>query len=111
MYKKKPKPGAPSEVNESLKKAKSECTHCPINQTRQHTPPDQKLRPQRKFTIHTELNIICQYCHGQSSIQLGKQYNCTQDTIQNILRQYGKSPRTLRDAQLLRRGSEELTFP
>ncbi|MFX1566485.1 MAG: hypothetical protein ACFFCH_10885 [Promethearchaeota archaeon] len=96
-------------------KQKSECATCPIHHQRQNTSPNQKLRPQRKFTIHTELDIICHYCehqpNPQSSLQLGKQYHCTQDTIQNILRQYGKTPRTLRNAQLLRRGSKEQTFP
>jgi hypothetical protein len=96
----------------NLTPSNPKCTHCPIHQQRQETSPDQKLRPQRKFTIHNELDIICQYeCDKLSTLQLGKQYNCPPDTIQNILRQYGKTPRSLRDAQLLRRGSEDLNFP
>ena len=92
-----------------------ECKTCHIYKKRQETPPGAKLRPQRKFTIQTELDIICQYCEHQpnpkSSLQLGKQYHCPPDTIQNILRQYGKTPRSLRKAQLLRHDSEDLNFP
>jgi hypothetical protein len=94
---------------------KPECATCPIHKQRQTTLPGQKLRPQRKFTIHTELDIICEYCEHQptpkSTLQLGKQYHCTQDTIQNILRRYNKPPRTFRLAQQTRRGSKPLTFP
>ena len=89
----------------------NKCQTCPIYPKRHTTPPGTKLRPQRKFDIQTELAIICRYCNGESSQYIAHNMDCTPDTIQNILRQYDRPLRNLRDAQLLRRGSHDLTFP
>ncbi|MFX1300118.1 MAG: hypothetical protein ACFFDE_04175 [Promethearchaeota archaeon] len=87
------------------------CQTCPIHHQRQTTPPGIKVTYQRKFDIATELEIVCNYCKNQSSLQIAKAKDCTQDTIQNIIRRYNQPLRSLRDAQLLRRGSKDLTFP
>ncbi|MFX1580829.1 MAG: hypothetical protein ACFFCJ_01140, partial [Promethearchaeota archaeon] len=93
----------------------AKCQSCPIFAQRQTTQPGIKATYQRKFDIATELEIVCAYCHNQerpqSSLQLGKQYDCPPDTIQNIIRRYNKPLRPLRDAQLIRRGSKAPTFP
>ena len=89
----------------------TKCQTCPIFTQRSTTPPGKKLRPQRKFDIQTELAIICRYCNGESSQHIAQDKHCTPDTVQNILRQYDKPLRNLRDAQLIRRGSHDLAFP
>ena len=85
--------------------ANPKCATCPIYTHRQITPVGKKLRPQRKFDISTELEIICRYCEGESSRRIAQDKDCTPDTIQNIIRHYEQPLRSLRDAQLLRRGS------
>ncbi len=88
------------------------CPTCPIYHLRQTTQPGIKATYQRKFDIATELKIVCDYtCEEKSSLQLAQEKDCTQDTIQNIIRRYNKPLRPLRDAQLLRRGSKAPTFP
>ncbi|MFX0168993.1 MAG: hypothetical protein ACFE89_06470 [Candidatus Hodarchaeota archaeon] len=90
----------------------AKCQSCPIFAQRHQTQPGIKATYQRKFIIHTELDIVCAYiCEEKSSPQLALEKDCTQDTIQNIVRCYHQPIRTLREAQLLRRGSKELTFP
>ncbi len=91
--------------------ANQKCQTCPIYNQRQTATPGKKLRPQRKFDIATELEITCRYCEGESSGRIAQDKDCTPDTIQNIIRQYDQPLRTLRDAQLLRRGSHDITFP
>ncbi|MFX1319890.1 MAG: hypothetical protein ACFE9D_02045 [Promethearchaeota archaeon] len=88
------------------------CPTCPIYRLRQTTQPGTKATYQRKFDITTELQIVCDYtCKEKSSLQLAQEKDCTQDTIQNIVRRFNKPLRSFRDAQLLRRGSKDLTFP
>jgi hypothetical protein len=89
-----------------------DCTNCPIYHQRQTTQPGIKATNQRKFDIATELAIVCAYtCDEKSTPQLAVEKDCTQDTIQNIVRRYNKPLRSLRDAQLLRRGSTPPTLP
>jgi hypothetical protein len=92
-----------------------QCSTCPIHLKRQTTQPGIKATYQRKFDIAIELEIVCSYCehqkNPQSTPQIAQAKDCTQDTIQNIVRRYNKPLRPLRDAQLIRRGSKAPTFP